>query len=140
MKKILIALSLLIALPALAYSTLWEFYQGNLPTVSERQADAQRCGIEDYRGTAEQNNKLLACLESGTKSGLKLGASFQTPEVRALFETTLASAISSSATSFTLTSATDIDGTALASSTYAFIIDEGTSVEEFVLADSYQGS
>jgi len=64
-----------------------------------------------------------------------VGGTFQTSEVRALFETTLASRITSSATSFTLTSATDKDGTALASSTYGFIIDEGTSVEEMVLAD-----
>jgi microcystin-dependent protein len=62
-------------------------------------------------------------------------ATFQTPEVRALFETTLASRISATDTSFTLTSATDIDGTSLASSTYAFIIDEGTASEELVLAD-----
>lgn len=63
------------------------------------------------------------------------GASSSTPSAIALFETTLASGITSTATSFTLTSATDKDGTALASSTYGFIIDEGTSVEEMVLAD-----
>lgn len=64
-----------------------------------------------------------------------LGGTFQTPEVKALFTTSLASKITSSATSMTLVSATDKDGTSLASSTYGFIIDEGTSVEEFVLAD-----
>ena len=65
----------------------------------------------------------------------KFGASTQSSEVRALFTTTLASKITSSATSMTLTSATDKDGTTLASSTYGFIIDEGTSKEELVLAD-----
>ena len=65
-----------------------------------------------------------------------LGAtSTTTPGVAAFFETTLATSISSSATSFTLTSATTKDGSALASSTYAFVIDEGTSVEEVVIAD-----
>lgn len=64
-----------------------------------------------------------------------VGASFETPEVRALFETTLAERITSSATSMTLTGAVDIDGTTFASSTYAFIIDEGTANEEIVLAD-----
>lgn len=64
-----------------------------------------------------------------------LGATFITPEVKALFSTTLASRITSSATSMTLSSATDKDGNTLASSTYGFIIDEGTSAEEFVLAD-----
>lgn len=64
-----------------------------------------------------------------------LGGTFNTPDARALFTTSLASKITSSATSMTLVSATDKDGNTLASSTYGFIIDEGTSVEEFVLAD-----
>lgn len=64
-----------------------------------------------------------------------LGASLDVPTVVALFETSLASAISSTATSFTLTSAADLTGTALASSTYAFIIDEGSSSQELVIAD-----
>lgn len=57
------------------------------------------------------------------------------PSIVALYEDTLASAISSSATSFTLTRGTDKVGTSLASSTYPFIIDEGTASEEMVLAD-----
>ena len=57
------------------------------------------------------------------------------PTVVALFETTLAAAISSSATSFTLTSATMENGSTLASSTYAFIVDEGSASEELVIAD-----
>lgn len=64
-----------------------------------------------------------------------LGGSTQSTDVIALFETTLASKITDSATTFTLTSATDKDGTTLASSTYGFIIDEGTASEEFVIAD-----
>lgn len=51
----------------------------------------------------------------------------------ALFETSLQASISSSATSMTLVSATDKDGNTLASSTYAFIIDEGSADEEFVI-------
>lgn len=57
------------------------------------------------------------------------------PTTVALFESSLTSGISSSADSFSLTSGLDKDGNALASSTYAFIIDEGTSDEEFVIAD-----
>jgi len=64
-----------------------------------------------------------------------IGASETIPVTVAFFETTLASAITSAATTFTLTSATDADGNALASSTYAFVIDEGNSNEEIVLAD-----
>lgn len=64
-----------------------------------------------------------------------VGGSTKSTDVIALFETTLASKITSSATTFTLTSATDKDGNTLASSTYGFIIDEGTASEEFVIAD-----
>ena len=62
-------------------------------------------------------------------------AGTEVPVVIALFSTSIASAISSSATSMTLVSATDKDGNALASSTYPFIIDEGTASEELVIAD-----
>jgi len=57
------------------------------------------------------------------------------PTSVALFETSLANSISSTATSsMTLVSATTKDGTTLATGTYAFIIDEGTASEEFVTA------
>src|SRR5574343_392179 len=56
------------------------------------------------------------------------------PTSVALFETSLANAITDSATTMTLVSATTKDGTTL-SGEYAFIIDEGTSAEEFVLAN-----
>jgi hypothetical protein len=62
-------------------------------------------------------------------------ATYQIESPVALFETSLASSISSSATSMTLVSATTLDGTSLASSTYSFIIDEGTASQEFVRAD-----
>lgn len=52
----------------------------------------------------------------------------------AFFETTLANSITSSATSLTLTSATDAAGTTLASSTYGFVIDEGTASQEMIRA------
>lgn len=56
------------------------------------------------------------------------------PTSVALFETSLANAITDTATSMTLVSATTKNGTTLATSTYAFIIDEGTANEEFVTA------
>ena len=61
----------------------------------------------------------------------KLGTTI--PTVVALFSTTLASEVTSTATSMTLTSGTDEDGNTI-SGTYGFVIDEGTSSEEFVLA------
>lgn len=71
----------------------------------------------------------------GYKPEQPFGASTSSSDVIALFETTLASRITSSATSLTLTSATDEDGNVLASSTYGMIIDEGTASEELILAD-----
>jgi hypothetical protein len=64
--------------------------------------------------------------------GSALGATIPTPV--ALFETSLASSISSSDTSMTLVSGTDKDGTVFAGETYGFIIDEGNANEEFVIA------
>lgn len=54
------------------------------------------------------------------------------PKISALFETSLASALSAAGTSFTLVSATDRDGNAL-SGLYPFIIDEGSADEEFFI-------
>lgn len=65
-----------------------------------------------------------------------LGGTYQTPDVAALFETSLTSSITSSATSFILNLGTYNSGaTTLASSTYGMIIDDGTASEEIVLAD-----
>lgn len=55
------------------------------------------------------------------------------PIVVALFETSLASKITSTATSMTLITGTDKEGNSL-SGTYGFVIDEGTASEEFVTA------
>lgn len=68
-------------------------------------------------------------------ASVAIGATFDFAKPVALFETTLAGRITTTDTSMTLTSATTKDGSALASSTYGFIIDEGTANEEFVLAD-----
>lgn len=65
---------------------------------------------------------------------MSFGATNAIPTPIALFQTSLASGITSTATSMTLVSATDKDGNSL-SGTYAFIIDEGTASEEFVNAD-----
>lgn len=55
------------------------------------------------------------------------------PEVVAVFETSIVSKIDTSATSMTLVSGTTDDGTTL-NGFYGFVIDEGSTVEEFVLA------
>jgi len=66
----------------------------------------------------------------------KLGSSFpDSSSVVAFFETSLATPLTASGTTMTLVSAADKQGTTLASSTYGFILDEGTASEEIVLAD-----
>ena len=64
-----------------------------------------------------------------------LGASLAISEPVPLFEDALASRIDDDDTSFTLISGLDKTGTSLASSTYGFILSEGSANEEFVLAD-----
>lgn len=79
--------------------------------------------------------KLLVTIFSLVFASTAIAASVDIAKPVALFETTLTERITASSTSLTLTSATTKDGSALASSTYGFIIDEGTASEEFVLAD-----
>lgn len=69
------------------------------------------------------------------KNYASLGATNAIETPVALFSTSLANSITAAATTMTLVSATTKDGTTLASSTYSFIIDEGTASEEFVKAD-----
>ncbi|QGH73113.1 MAG: hypothetical protein [Podoviridae sp. ctviO18] len=57
------------------------------------------------------------------------------PVIVALFETSLASKITSTATSITLVTGTDKQGNSL-SGTYGFIIDEGAANEEFVVCSA----
>lgn len=76
-----------------------------------------------------------ALIEEAPQANIVVGASNPIPSVIALFETTLANGITDSATTMQLSAATDKDGNVLASSTYPFVIDEGTAVEEFIVAD-----
>ena len=67
MKKIIIFLGLLFAIPASA--SLWQYYQERgleLPIFKERIQIADSCGIENYRGTIEQNNQLEVCIDEET--------------------------------------------------------------------------
>lgn len=92
--------------------------------------------LQHLTTTVDNINTRLSYIEDHTSNlGNTLGASLPIPTSVALFETSLASKITSSATSMSLVSATDKSGTALASSTYAFILDEGSASEEMVLAD-----
>lgn len=135
MRKIFSILAVLI-LPAIVFgaTNLWEYYRDrgeSLPSLSERAVIYNaNVGYDTYVGSFEQNQELLNALQQ-----TPVGASLEIPTVVALFETTLVSKISSSATSLTLTSATDKNGNTLASSTYGFILDEGSANEEFVLCD-----
>lgn len=73
---------------------------------------------------------------SEVQAPILFGASNSVPDTVALFTTSLQSQITAVSTTMTLVSATYNNGAStLASSTYGFIIDEGTSVEEIVLAD-----
>lgn len=112
---------------AFGAQTLYEYYteQGvPLPSVEERVPTAESCGIDNYQGTLEQNEALLACQQDGF-----LGASL--PQQYALIDTYLASSITDSDTSMTLASGTTKDGASLSGRT-CFIIDVNTPTAEFV--------
>lgn len=131
MKKLIIFLTLLlIAFPAYGAGTLFEFYQGNIPTVSERAAEFGYLFENPYTGTYEQNVFLLDYLQSEPE--MNIGTAI--PAVIATFETSLANKITSSQTTMTLVSGDTGDSTTL-NGTYGFVIDEGTASEEFVIAD-----
>lgn len=86
--------------------------------------------------TAFENQKKVEVVTPVKTESKVVGANgTEIPTSVALFETSLSSAITTSATSMTLVSATNKAGTTFASSTYAFILDEGTASEEMVLAD-----
>ena len=104
MKKILFIALTFLATVGIAKATLWDFYQGNLPTVEERQPEAKSCGLEGYSGQYDQNVLLEKCLRSGSNSGeLSLGG---TLPVAGSTYSLAGSGISSSASSITLQSFT----------------------------------
>jgi hypothetical protein len=60
------------------------------------------------------------------------------PKISALYESSLASALSTAGSSFTVVSGNDRDGNAL-SGLYGFIIDEGSAEEEFIIGTISSG-
>lgn len=106
-------------------------YKFNPPAIVVRAPIHQ---APDYSLDISHLKSRVSSLE--TSKNQNLGASSILPTTIALFSTSLQSAITSGATSMTLVSATYNNGAStLASSTYAFIIDEGTVSQEFVIAD-----
>lgn len=136
MKKILLSMLFFTAFTGIVNAnTLWEYTEGNLPSIAERAVIYAEFGFTDeYRGTAEQNTILLDALQLG-----ELGATNAISTPQAFFETSLQAGISSSAVTMTLISNLDASGAVSASSTYAFVIDEGTASQEMVVADCFQG-
>ena len=125
----LVAFGLMIA--GTASASLYNYFNGDLPSIQERTPLAEQCGIYDYAGTYEQNIALEDCL-SGEGSDQMLGVTI--PDVVALFEDNLGATLTKTATSsMTLVSGEDKEGNAL-SGTFGFIIDEGTTREEFIIA------
>jgi hypothetical protein len=130
MKKYLVLLAVLagVLTSGVASASLYDWYasQGlDLPTVSVRASLADSYGISNYKGTVEQNNILESFLRGGTLGIASL-------DVVALYEDNLQDTITASQTTLTLVRGTDKSGTAL-SGTFGFIIDEGTTLEEFVI-------
>lgn len=132
-KKISIFIAVLLSLILISpvKATLYEYYKERgqkIPSFQERTILANSCGIKGYNASANHNIRLEKCLRD---SDPILGIA--PINVVALFETSLVNNITDSATSMTLVNGTDKQGNTL-NGTYGFIIDEGTTSEEFVIA------
>src|SRR3990167_5119458 len=90
----------------------------DLPVLQKEQQDAREQSLIRIQAEINAVRSQLEILKREQPGLFKAGASLDIPTPVALFETTLASSISTSATTMTLTSATDKDGNTLASSTY----------------------
>ena len=107
MKKTLISLLVffLIASPAYGAYTLYEFYQGDLPSVQERAETYSEVSGDIYEGTLEQNIALLEYLEG---DGTELGFAPSTG-----YSQRLTASISAVVTTIPVSSTNDADGIAL---------------------------
>jgi len=149
MKKFKILLSIvvsvfLISSSAYAASNLFEYYQQRgeqLPSIAERGKIYQNIAPGDYKGVLGQNVSLLNYLVSrGQNQGQNeenfggLTGSAHLPQVIANFEDSLASKITSTATSLTL-----VDGTTPAGNTlsgwYGLTLESGSANMEYILAN-----
>lgn len=91
---------------------------------------------QDIRHIKIQIADLQLSQDSANQQNQNLGGTNYLPQNIAFFQTSLASGISSTASTMTLVSATYNNGVStLASSTYAFVLDEGTATQEMVQAD-----
>lgn len=134
MKKFLIALLLLIAIPV-SGMTLYEYYNGKLPTIEERAPKYNEHFSDKYTGSAVQNTNWVNVLLDNEvdnqvdNGGLVLGATL--PQGVAVFQTSLLSQISSSDTSMTLR-ANSVRGGGTLSGFHCFTVDEGSSIAEYI--------
>jgi len=134
MKKILAIITfVLISAPIASAMTLWDFYGGRLPSIQERSARYNEFFSDEYRGTAEQNINFLDALTLNQpvqeESNIVLGATL--PQGVAVFQTSLLSAITSSASSMTLV-ANSVRGGSSLSGYQCFTVDEGSSIAEYI--------
>lgn len=131
---ILVATITSLVLISPASATLYSYYGGHLPSISERVGLANSCGIKGYTGTKQQNIQLENCLASnGSLGAPKLGAAL--PIVGPLIETSLQASIDTVATSMTLVSGVDRAGNTL-TGYVCLTIDSGTPVAEYVCGNA----
>ena len=127
---------IIVVTPVLALFGIFTPIQEESPSYSLDISNLEQTVLDLHEDQENDIFNLNSEVDSLQEEQVSLGASGSSiPTPIALFETTLQSKITANDTSFTLTSATDKDGNTLASSTYAFIIDEGSSNEEMVIAD-----
>ncbi|MEA3272250.1 MAG: hypothetical protein U9P90_01115, partial [Patescibacteria group bacterium] len=137
MKKLITILAfLLIVSPAWGANTLFEYYDGNLPSIAERAVEYKNIANDVYRGGFEQNIALLEYLESG-----KLGGNVPSSAIN----WTLAIPHSSSATTIDVSDFEDLRGNDIATTSmptkiYFVIEPENPSNAEIVMCLAANGN
>jgi hypothetical protein len=137
-KTIIITLCLLLLITGTAKATLYEYYNGILPSIKDRINIAESCNIQGYRGTYDQNIKLEECLRNNRDFTPELGAALASSDLTQIvadFRSSLAQKLSVGGTTMTLQRVTDDDGVTLASGKYSFTLDGSSSNKEYVICD-----
>lgn len=135
MKKFIFSLLALLLTVLPAQASLWQYYNGNLPSISDRGQLAYKAGIvsapELYTGSYEQNLALEQALRNA-----RLGGSAGIPITD--YETTLTQPLTSTATTIYVASVTTTDGHVLTTADIApaiyLVLDPNSDTKKEIIS------
>jgi len=143
MRKLIPSLCVIFLLTATSVNaTLWDFFQGNLPSIKERAEYYSQIADDEYTGTYDQNVLLEEYLRNPYSDAFGAVKPFRPSG----FSTTLASSLAEGGTETTLVvnSITLPDGTSLASTSFGDLliltVGEGDGEEKIAVNDLNQST